>query len=806
MRFSRVLRASASAAVLSALAAGAAYAQTAGDEPTSVDTIIVTAQKREQSLQDVPVVVTAVSAQQLQDAGVKDIKDLTVLTPGLLVTSTSNETVTTARIRGIGTVGDNPGLESSVGVVIDGVYRPRNGVGFGDLGEMERIEVLKGPQGTLFGKNTSAGVINIMSKAPGFTFGGSGELTVGDHGAIGASASVTGPIIEDVLAGRLYVAKRERDGFYDVRTGAGPRTQTDDANQNFYSVRGQLLYTPNQDVDVRVIADYTKRDEDCCVGVGVVRNNTRQGYINTLASDSGVLNPVNPFARLAYSNRDTTQEIEDKGLSAEINWDTPWLGNATLTSITAWRNFELVSGQDSDFSSADIWYRPTDGRNFTRFEQLSQELRLAGEAGRLNWLVGVFATQENLDARNTLLFGDSYRQYFSLIASGGASQNALPSSYYIPGTGQSDLYGQEARGIAVFTNNSFKVNDELELTLGLRYTSEEKTLDTHYSNLGTGLSCFALSLCLPWTDANFNDLTNDQSRTEREWSGTAKAAYRFNPSVMAYVSYARGYKAGGFNLDRARCSAATAVSAVCPASAQPYYRAYLDTSFVGEFVDSFELGAKTTLFDRTVLLNGTLFFQDYENFQLNAFTGISFIVTSIPEVISKGLDADFLWFTPVEGLTLGGGATYANTKYGNFTPTGGASLLLPDNTMSFAPLWSGSLSVNYETPVGAGLTLRTSLNGKYTSEYNTGSDLNPLKEQGDLTIFNARIGIGAEDESWTAELWAQNLTDEEYYQVVFDAPLQNQTSATPGALPVVNALNAFLGAPRTVGLTLRAKF
>ena len=162
MRFTQVLCGTASAVVLAGLgAASAAQAQQAASDVQTVDSIVVTAQKREQNLQDVPVVVTAVGAKLLQDTGVKDIKDLTILTPGLTVTSTSSEASTTARVRGVGTVGDNPGLESSVGVVIDGVYRPRNGVGFGDLGEMERIEVLKGPQGTLFGKNTSAGVINV---------------------------------------------------------------------------------------------------------------------------------------------------------------------------------------------------------------------------------------------------------------------------------------------------------------------------------------------------------------------------------------------------------------------------------------------------------------------------------------------------------------------------------------------------------------------------------------------------------------------------------------------------------------------
>jgi outer membrane receptor protein involved in Fe transport len=169
-----------------------------------------------------------------------------------------------------------------VGVVIDGVYRPRNGVGFGDLGEIERIEVLKGPQGTLFGKNTSAGVINVLSKAPSFDFGVDAEFVVGNYGALEAAGSVTGPL-SDNLAGRVFAARRVRDGIYDVENGNGPRTETDDNNRDYYTLRGQLLWTPTDDLDVRFIADYTDRDEYCCVGVNTVRNPVRQGYIDFLS-------------------------------------------------------------------------------------------------------------------------------------------------------------------------------------------------------------------------------------------------------------------------------------------------------------------------------------------------------------------------------------------------------------------------------------------------------------------------------------------------------------------------------------------
>src|ERR1700722_2114891 len=189
-------------AMSGALAAVSSWGQQAGNQPGLTE-IIVTAQKREQNIQDVPISVIALSSQQLKDAGVTDIKDMQVLTPGLTVTSTTNESSTTARIRGIGTVGDNPGLESSVGVVIDGVYRPRNGVGFGNLGEIEQIEVLEGPQGELFGKNNDAGVISIVTKRPSTTFGVTAEATGGNYNDREVNASVTGPL-GDIAAARFY--------------------------------------------------------------------------------------------------------------------------------------------------------------------------------------------------------------------------------------------------------------------------------------------------------------------------------------------------------------------------------------------------------------------------------------------------------------------------------------------------------------------------------------------------------------------------------------------------------------------------
>src|SRR5277367_1891617 len=215
-------------AISGAITAGSAWAQETNQPALSE--IIVTAQKREQNVQDVPISVIALSAQQLKDNGVKDIKDMSVLTPALTVTSTTSENVTTARIRGIGTVGDNPGLESSVGIVIDGVYRPRNGVGFGDLGEIQQIEILEGPQGELFGKNNDAGVINIVTKRPSSTFGVTAEVTGGNFNDREVNASITGPL-GDISAARFYAGYQRRDGFLNVDTGPGPNTANNTDNR-----------------------------------------------------------------------------------------------------------------------------------------------------------------------------------------------------------------------------------------------------------------------------------------------------------------------------------------------------------------------------------------------------------------------------------------------------------------------------------------------------------------------------------------------------------------------------------------------
>jgi iron complex outermembrane recepter protein len=824
-------------AISAEFASAYAWAADAADGPV-LDEIIITAQKRSENLQDVPISVLAVSAQQIQDAGITDIRNLAILTPGLTVTSEGNEAITTARIRGIGTVGDNPGLESSVGVNIDGVYRPRNGVAFGDLGEIEQIEVLYGPQGELFGKNNDAGVINVTTKRPSSTFGAMAEVTGGNFNDKEFRTSVTGPL-SDIMAGRLYFGFQQNSGFLQVINGVGPSEQNNTNDRHAYNGRGQLLITPNDDIDFLIIADYAKRNESCCSAV-VEYPGPFQGLVNVFAStpelggrpgalgDSPLIGQPGvvrlPPSYVAYDNQEIKQYVRDMGISGELNWN---LGFGKLTSITAWRDNTVSGGNDVDYTGIDLLSFPNDGdANSTDFKQFSEEVRLAGKTASLNWLVGGFFNSEILTTRTLGAIGDQFETYISAVASASIGQPVNPllvseltgnaPGATFAGTGYNDGYQQTAKSFALFTNETWNIRPGLDLTAGLRGTQEKKTATASYNSTGGGPGCagllgapglftpplagtnaqaFLLGYgCFTGLDPEFTGKGFDQSNTENNLSGTVKLAYRFNEEAMAYISAANGYKAGGYNLSRVT----EAPTPADPIGLTPNF----NTAFPRETVDSAEAGIKTTLLNNTLRLNAAYFYQRYTDFQLNTFTGIQFVVTSLDRVVSKGVDVDFAWAAPITGLTFAGGVTQDLTNidnFGNALPDfcggpGNSCTMRDNNRLSFAPLWSGALSGTYMLPVSATLGVRTSVEEKYNSSYNTGSDLDPRKIQAGFGLLNARIGLAALDDSWALEAWGANLADKYYYAVAFDSPFQ------------FNTISSYLGAPRTFGLTARMKF
>ena len=371
MRFGKTSRVSLMLSVgLVAMASPALAQETTDEDRTDTNTIVVVAQGREQLLSDVPVAVSAVNAETLENTGANDIRQLNQVVPSLLVSSTGNEANGSARIRGIGTVGDNPGLESSVAVFIDGVYRSRSGIGLNELGEIDRVEVLRGPQGTLFGRNASAGLISVYSKKPEFEFGGFGEATYGNYDNIRIAGGLTGPITS-TLAARVDGVYEKRDGFLNDVIN-----DIDLGNRDRYFVKGQLLFEPSDAISFRFIADYTNRNERCCGAVNLDRNfNPLIGDLNNVAASLAPLstngnNIINvlrdlgqplaafndPFSRNAYVTRGRTYDgsTTDGGVSLEVNWD---LGGASLTSITGYREYKNSQASDTDYSAVDILYR-----------------------------------------------------------------------------------------------------------------------------------------------------------------------------------------------------------------------------------------------------------------------------------------------------------------------------------------------------------------------------------------------------------------------------------------------------------------
>ena len=418
----------------------------------------------------------------------------------------------------------------------------------------------------------------------------------------------------------------------------------------------------------------------------------------------------------------------------------------------------------------------------------------------------------------------------------GLAPPSAAAPVFSPGKAYEDHYSQKSESVAVFTNNTWRVSEAFDINLGLRYTYDSKRLFGLQDNLGTnGAACggalannlaptlpaspipgtanvrtpaAALGLlCLPWSNPLYDGRRIQEKFSDTDLSGTIKASYRFNPSIMVYGSYARGYKGAGYNMDRVQTGVTPDASLF----------------FAAETVDSYEAGIKTTLFDRTMLLNVTYFDQKFENFQLNTFLGTAFVVESIPELKSRGVDADMVWFTPVEGLSFQGGVTYTDAKYGVFgagdlsSPGRFPQLsLLPGARASFAPEWSLTGALAFDRELGGGLRGGFNLSAKYSTEYNTGSDLLPYKNQDAFTVVNGRVSIGSADERWTLEVWGQNLLEEEYTQVGFAAPLQGTAFAnttTPQAdgtyynmATDTATYNAYLGAPRTYGVTLKVKY
>jgi iron complex outermembrane recepter protein len=829
-----------------------------------IDEIIVTASGRAQIAQDVPIAVSVVGGQSLVNAGINDIRGIRQLTPSLQATTgQSAATGTVLRIRGIGTAGDNPGFEPAVGVFIDGVFRARAGVALGDLPPLDRVEVLRGPQGTLFGRNTSAGALSIFTEGPKFDLGGYVSGSYGNYDAIEIKAGVTGPLSEKVAV-RLDGGYRKRDGY----------VQDVNANRRFnnvdrFYVRGQALFE-DESLKVRVIGDYAQTDEQCCglvnsnsgfellpsgvalpseiqnAAIAFIASNAIEGLAGSIGLD-GIVRPYDRKGRrVAYSpNRNLGEAVREYGLSGQVDWT---LGDVKLTSITAYRNWEVTRGQDIDFSGIDRAYREGYKNEISDF---SQEFRLAGSAfdGRLDWLVGGFYLNEKLSLTDTVRFGTQANQFTDQIIRGLTASSALPSGLQVYGTlgptvplfgqvalatnptllaaalgnpalfalfnspipqnpagsGQvADNYRVSTEAFAIFTHNIINITDNLSLTLGARYNKENKKIDANlnsnspscafYQNPANAPYVAALQgspigpaiilyTCNPIVNTEFNGIYNDK-RSENELTGTAKLAFKINRDVLIYGGYDHGYKAGGYNLDRATFRTRVLGG--------PGARIG-DLAFNKETVDAYEIGVKTS-FSRAFTLNIAAFQEDFKDFQDLTFIGTSFAVTSVKKVRSRGVELEAN-IRPERHLNVNFGYSYTEAQYLDATlppslaENNGVQLTnTPENVVTAALTWTPELS--------------DSVGGLFHVDMRYNSDSTPVNSRlaqpyvanDGYVIASARIGLNVMDNKLALEAFVENLFDSYYSTTATLVPEQGASFAV------------YPGTPRFYGVKASFKF
>lgn len=828
-----------------------AFAQDTEEGTTAArddNVIIVTATRRAQDVQDIPLAVTAIAPEQLEAQRVVNIQQVAALAPSF--TSSQAQLASGSvvlRVRGVGTTSNNIGFESAVGIFIDGAYQSRPGVALSEFVDVERVEVLRGPQGTLFGRNTSAGALNITNVRPDVTeFGGFVNAEYGNFDEKSLQGAINVPIVQDTLALRLTGAWRERDGFLTVVDRNGNEVgDTNDVDQ--WLVRGQIGWDTESGLRGRIIADYSKSQSSCCgaielyqtplVGLGAfaavglgANGGNGQPFVATAPRDQAGFERALDN-RIVSANFAPVADIDNYGVTGELEF--PISDSADLIFIGSYRKYQSFERYDSDFTGLDIF--DVDALNLD-IDTWTAELRLQGEAigGKLNYMIGGFYSDEQIDQSISFSLGADYDRNFGAFL--GAAAGPLPLQTFTgvnpTGTSNTNRFQQDAKSYAVFTHNSFEITDGLELTLGARYSWEEKSggfTQTAVNNqvcpatlgaLGTiggvnpalvpafiGLGCFGFTapVNLPQAAALPLPRTFQSDFDDEELIYTVKLGYEISPFVSTYASFTHGYKAGGINLDTT-----AAVGGANP-------------SFLSEEVDAYEIGVKAQTANRALTLNIAGFYEEFTNFQVLEFTGTAFATFNVPIAETRGVEIESL-LRPADGLTINLAATFLEASYPDDcagTQTSPQVVSLCGNDLTNAPRIIALAGAMWEKPISDDVEFFISGQVRVEDDQRTSTQAivppsaaqiaalgpdaavaaQPLivaDIQDGKAFVNARAGLRFAGGKYAIEGWVNNLTDEVVRGVTFNTTLRG-TGAN-------NSRSAFTLPPRQYGVTLRAKF
>ena len=732
-----------------------------------VEEIIVTAQKRAVSIQDVPISITAFSGDFLRDNGLVSIEDVSRMTPNFSINTSSQATDTRITIRGIGSAGSSA-IESSVGVFIDGVYYPRAGSVIGMLLDVETFEVLRGPQGTLFGRNTVAGALNITTQDPSGKTEGKIEFGVGDYDAYELGGMYNAALSESVAA-RVAFKYVDRDGY-----GTNTYDGEDFGAKDDFVARGKVLFDRGDRLSLLATADYAEINSE---GNAVELLNSTNSPV--FEATTTALYGSSPATEDSYDwkiNQVHHDRLRDdqQGVSLDINYE--YRNGLAVRSITAYREWE------ADSTNFDIRIPANLAPASTNFQTdtLSQEIQLISPAGNtLDWLAGLYYYQEDYDIDETRSAGDSFCDptMNAISAQVGALCLASEQEDAIVTT-----FSQELESLAFFGQATWNISDSWNATLGLRWSADQKNGD--FDDLVNNLVV---------TQFHAPETTLGMKRDDSKTTGFANVNWNVTEDIMLFATWSTGYKSGGFNSS---------------GGAEPLGEER--RIFAPEESTNYELGVKSKLLDGAMTANATLYRTDLDNFQDRGFDGLSFVVINAGEVRQQGIEADINW-VPINPLRIVGGVSYLDSKYLSFEgapplPGGGVQDLTGERR-NFSPEWQTSLAADWAQGFADSLEWYVGAVWSWVDEQNVGasSNNNPQSMQDSFSFINARAGLRSVEGNWDITLFGNNLTDEDYCQAIFDQAVGELL----GAVDVVNNTSVqrcVLGSPQTWNLRATFRF
>ena len=701
-----------------------------------LEEVIVTAQKREQGYVDVPVAVSVFSGETLDMAKVTEFQDLVQVSPSLTYNQSGDQRGVGILVRGIGTSNFQTAVEPTVSTVVDGVVMGRTAQFISDLADVERVEILRGPQGTLFGKNASAGLLHIITKRPSDEFTGSVRGSVTDDNGWAVNAMVSGPMTDN-MRGRLAAYKKDYDGF-----GENLYTGNTINGDESVGVRGKLDIDFSDTVNLYLIGDYSKQDRNCCT---FFLENVPSDRFRIWDYDQyGISLSNNEKNNVTLDAQDGYSDTETWGLSGELNVE---FDNFILTSITAYREFELTSDQGVDNMPYD---GPTYGRLiFTRNaanpqeqQQFSQELRITTTSwDNLQLTGGLFYWDQTVDRRFE-------REVFLCTAPSSGDLTLSPDPALTPCTSWLNPGGYfdstvDSKNWAVFGQAEWQLAERWNLNLGLRYTKDDLAVDfVRVSTPGPAV---------PGSASGSNDTT------ESKLSGKVALQYDINDSTMAYVSYAEGYKAPAFDL----IFGSTAAS--------------IEEPVPPETSEAWEAGIKSELFDNRLRLGLTLFHTKFSDLQGQASNpdAIGFILTSAGSAITQGVELD-ITAKPTDNLLLNGGLSYTDAYYDSYTdaqcfPTQteaqgcvGGVQDISGKQVPNAPKIKYSMQARYD--IALDMPFDAFISGTYRWQGTSPGDVNqwePL-EHGSYGVLDLVVGLEADDGRWSGHAFVKNALDDFY--------------------------------------------